>query len=402
MAQPLRVAYLVSQYPATNHTFVLREIRKLRESGFEIHIASIRAADRPPDNLTPEELEEFQQTYFVIPAGALVALRDHVTSFISNPVRYLRGLIYALNLSGAATGNFFYFVEAVMVGCWMKRNRLRHMHIHFSSTVGLIARRMFPIEMSITIHGPDEFNDPAGFHLADKVAASSFVCAISNFGRSQIMRFSNPAHWSKIEVSRLGVDPRVFEPRPFREKIAVFQIICVGRLAPAKAQYVLIDAVALLVQQGRALELRLVGDGPDRAVLQRHVAARRLGDQVKFEGSLNQDRVRALYRETDIFALASFAEGIPVVLMEAMAMEIPCVATWITGIPELIRHEVEGLLVAPSDAEGLAAAIARLMDDPALRRRLGVAGRRRVLDEYDLERNVAKMAEIFRRRLNAH
>ena len=399
MEQPLRIAYLVSQYPATNHTFVLREVRTLRQAGFEIHVASIRGADRPPAKLTPEELDEYRRTYYVIPAGPVAALRDHLAMLVSNPARYISGLVYALKLQGPASSNLFYFAEAVMVGRWMKRNRVSHAHIHFSSTVGLIARRMFPIGISITIHGPDEFNNAAGFHLADKLAASAFVCAISNFGASQIMRFSNPADWSKIEVSRLGVNPAVFEPRPFRENPGVFQLICVGRLAPAKAQYILIDAVARLVGQGRAVLLRLVGDGPDRAILERHVADSKLGHQVKFEGSLNQDRVRALYRETDIFTLASFAEGIPVVLMEAMAMEIPCVATWITGIPELIRNEVEGLLVAPSDVEGLAQAIARLMDDPSMRRRLGEAGRRRVLEEYDLERNTAKLSEIFRRRL---
>jgi glycosyltransferase involved in cell wall biosynthesis len=119
------------------------------------------------------------------------------------------------------------------------------------------------------------------------------------------------------------------------------------------------------------------------------------------EGWKNQTEVRELYRRADIFALASFAEGVPVVLMEAMAMQLPCVATRITGIPELIRDGIDGLLVTPSDAAELAVAIARLIDDPGLRRRLAAAGRVRVEEKYHLATNVARLGEIFRRRLSS-
>ena len=197
----------------------------------------------------------------------------------------------------------------------------------------------------------------------------------------------------------LGVDLIVFSPRPFRENPAPFEVICVGRLAPAKAQQILIQATETLVKEGYDVRLRLVGDGPDRHRLEQYVTACKLSKHVVFEGALNQDRVRELYRQADIFALASFAEGVPVVLMEAMAMEIPCVATCITGIPELIRDGLDGLLVPPSDASALAEAIARLMDDANLRRRLGLAGRRRVLEKYDLTRNTERQARLFRQRI---
>jgi len=155
------------------------------------------------------------------------------------------------------------------------------------------------------------------------------------------------------------------------------------------------------VKEERHICLRFVGDGPDRSSLEADVAARGLGAAVVFEGAVNQDRIRALYAQADAFALASFAEGIPVVLMEAMAMEIPCVTTWITGIPELIRNGVDGLLVPPSDDAALAQALAVLMDDAAVRRRLGAAGRTRVLEAYNLSRNTERLAAIFRRRLGA-
>jgi glycosyltransferase involved in cell wall biosynthesis len=154
-----------------------------------------------------------------------------------------------------------------------------------------------------------------------------------------------------------------------------------------------------LVHQGRSIHLRLVGDGPDRQDLEGAIAKRGLEGHVTLEGNCNQERVLAFYRKADLFALASFAEGIPVVLMEAMAMEIPCVATWITGIPELIRHGIDGWLVPPADEEQLADAIAKLMDNPELRGKLGRSARVRVQEKYDLQRNIERLAEIYRRRL---
>ncbi len=399
----IRIAYLVSQYPAVNHTFILREIRGLRKLGYELLVASISDADRPPEKMTADEREEAANTYFVKSTGVLKVAGDHLATFFARPAGYLRGLVCALSLGQfhpkRTLSALFYFAEAVIVGRWMEREGLSHFHTHFSSTVGLIMRRIFPFTMSMTIHGPSEFDDPAGFRLSAKIKASSFVCAISNYGRSQLMKVSGYNEWSKIEVSPLGIDPAVFAPRPFREAPETFEVICVGRLAPVKAQHILVAAIDSLRKQGRRVRLRLVGDGPDRRSLEQDVIARGLSRDVIFEGWRNQDQVLALYEQADIFALASFAEGVPVVLMEAMAMEIPCVATRITGVPELIRDGVDGLLVAPSSVEEMAEAIAKLMDDPELRRRLGSAGRRRVMEKYDLARNTAQLANIIRSRV---
>ena len=213
------------------------------------------------------------------------------------------------------------------------------------------------------------------------------------------MKLSDVAEWEKFELTPLGVDLAVFTPRPVRPHSSPFTILCVGRLVPAKGQHILLAAVERLVKAGRQVRLCLVGDGPDRARLEEQVKVQGLEAYVAFAGAVNQDRIRALYAEADVFALASFAEGIPVVLMEAMAMSIPCVTTYITGIPELIRDGIDGLLVSPSDDAALAEAIARLMDDPALRQRLGEAGRCRVQDKYDLNRNTAALAALFRQRL---
>jgi glycosyltransferase involved in cell wall biosynthesis len=196
----------------------------------------------------------------------------------------------------------------------------------------------------------------------------------------------------------MGVDPDVFSTRPFRQAPEPFEIICVGRLAPVKAQRMLISAIAILAREGRRVLLHVVGGGPDRASLERYVEHLGIGKVVVFHGFTPQDKLDEIYRQSDVFALASFAEGLPGVLMEAMAMEIPCVATWITGVPELIRDGIDGLLVPPADPSAMATAISRLMDDPELRRNIGVAGRKRILEKFHLRKNAGHLAGIFGRR----
>lgn len=402
----ISLAYLVSQYPAVSHTFILREVRALRGLGFAVRVASVNAPDRPSAELTAEERAEAAATFVVKAQGALAILGAHLRTLLRRPVGYARGLVAALRLAGLDPRRLLYhgcyFAEAVVVGAWMARGGLRHLHVHFAtpaSTVALLASRIFPIDFSITVHGPDEFYDAPGFRLREKIAAARFLCCIGTYARSQLMHLSPVEHWDKIEVAPLGVDPCEFAPPPAAGSRPDFEILCVGRLVPAKGQHVLLAAVEELVREGRPVRLRLVGDGPDRAALERAVVARRLGAHVRFEGAVNQDGIRALYARADAFALASFAEGVPVVLMEAMAMGVPCVSTRITGIPELIRDRIDGLLVAPSDPGELAAALRRLMDDPELRQGLGRAGRDRVRAHYDLARNTKRLAEIYRRQL---
>jgi colanic acid/amylovoran biosynthesis glycosyltransferase len=396
------VGYLISRYPSISHTFILREVLELRRLGFRISVASINDPDRNTADLTAEEAAEAGSTFYVKAQGATGAARAHLGRIVSDPVAYLRSFWFAARLGGADPRNIgkhcLYFVEAVMIGEWMKSLDLTHLHVHFAtpaSTVGMIVAVAFPFTFSITVHGPDEFYDAPGYLLQKKFAKANLICAIGTYARSQIMKLCDSSLWEKVELTPLGVDAMKFQPRTFQNKIKAFEVICVGRLVPAKGQHILLAAVAQLCSRGHILKLRLVGDGPDRKALE--ASAKRLGieDSVIFEGAVNQDRIRDLYARANVFALASFAEGIPVVLMEAMAMEIPCIATWINGIPELIRDSIDGLLVAPSDVDGLASAIARLKDNAELRLSLGIAGRKRVMEKYDLARNVKRLAQVF-------
>jgi len=402
----IRLAYLVSQHPAISMSFIVREVQALRRLGFEISVVSINLPDRPVNQLTAEEREEVGHTFYLKPAGFRGAIKAQLATLFTHPLRYLRGLWFAIRLGQLDLTkilyNGFYFVEAVMVGHWMQQQSLTHVHIHIpmaAATVGLIAKQTFPITVSMTIHGPNEFYDIPGQFLPQKILAAEFICCISHFARSQLMAWSPPEHWSKLELNRLGVDPCIFVPAPFREHPHPFEVLCVGRLVPVKGQFILIEAIIQLLQQNRQVRLRLIGDGPDRPQLQTYIQQHQLSERVILEGAVNQEQILKYYQQTDVFAIASFAEGIPVVLMEAMAMAIPCVSTHITGIPELISKD-EGILVAPADVTALTKALALLMDQPQLRYQLGQAARQKILQNYHLPKNTQQLANIFRGRLS--
>lgn len=400
-----RLAYLVSEYPATSHTFILREVIGLRARGFQIITASINADQRPLDAITDEERAERKRTYVLKQHGAIGAVKALVWTACHHPRGLLRGLKAALGRAAAnprvTHKHLFHLLEALMVGRWMDRHQVRHLHVHFATagaSVASLTRRVFPISLSMMVHGPDEFSRVGQEHFSEKVEAADFVLCISHFARSQTQYHSPPSHWHKIDIARLGIDPDVFKPAE-RRAGEPFSLLCVGRLTPAKGQHLLLEAVARLRAKGQQVHLHLVGDGPDRASLQEHCRELELDDQVEFHGALNHDQVRAMYARSDAFALPSFAEGIPVVLMEAMAAGLPCISSRITGIPELISDGETGFTTAASDLDELVERLGQLVLDPALRSRLGAAGRQRVCESYNLERNIGILAERFLDRL---
>jgi colanic acid/amylovoran biosynthesis glycosyltransferase len=396
-----RLVYLLSRYPAVSHTFFLNEVRALKALGFQIDVASINEADRARASMSPEEAEESDATFYVKAAGIVAAIRVAFITLLMRPGVFFRGLLFSLRLGRAGVStmfySIFYFAEALMLGDWMRERNQRHFHIHFCgpvATVGMIASIAWRIPYSLTVHGPDEFFDVEKFYLREKIENASFIICISNFCRSQLMRCSDPKHWDKMHVVRLGVDPAKFSASSCdRSATEAVEILCVGRLVPAKGQLILLQAAAQLEAQGFAIRVRLIGDGPDRKHLQEF--ARGLACDVIFEGAKGNEEVRQHLARADIFALASFAEGVPVALMEAMAMQVPCVSTTIAGIPELIRDGLDGLLVPPSSSDALASALVRLIKDPALRRSLGIAGSARVGQNYNLNNNTRELARIL-------
>ena len=394
-----KLAYLVSAYPAISHTFILREVRRLRALGHEIVTASINRPDRPVGSMEDDERQEARDTYVVKADGARGALGALAYWLWRSPGRLLSTFAFGF---GLRTGRRWwiglaYALEAAMVARWMRREQVAHLHVHFGSvgaTVGVLVKRLAGCHLSYTIHGPDEFDDVPGQQLALKMREADAVVCISQFARGQLMRISDPAHWSKLRLCRLGVAPSQFR-FALREGGAIPRLLCVGRLTPAKCQVLLVQACARLRDAGVAFHLTLVGAGPDRGRVERALAELGMQDLITLTGALNQNQVREQFAQADIFVLPSLAEGIPVVLMEAMASGVPCVTTPVNGIPELIEHERTGLLARPGDVESLTAQLRRLIEDPALRRPLALAARDKVLADFDLKRNVAALGRIF-------
>ena len=403
-----RIAYLVSQYPAYSHTFILREVLQLRQFDVSIVVASINLPDRPLEKLTDTERNEAEHTFYIKSQGVLKAAVALGKTLALNPLGLLRGVKHAVKLGGwdlkRLLYHVFYLAEALLVGHWMRSQNIKHLHVHFATpaaSVGMLVKTVFGYGFSFTVHGPDEFYDAAGYNLPEKILAADFVFCISHYARSQVMKLSPVQAWPKFDVCRLGVDTQRFIPAPSSKQTGTCNLLCVGRLTPAKGQAILLEAVAQLQKLGIFVTLTLVGMGPDEQSLRQYAERLGIGGQVQFTGAVDQDHILDYYQAADMFVLPSFAEGLPVVLMEAMAMEIPCITTAITGIPELIDNGRDGLLVPASDSAGLTQAIEQLVKDPVLRRQLGKAGRLKVLSDYDLYKNTRHLFEKLNRRISA-
>jgi len=391
------MAYLVSRYPAVSHTFILREIDRLRALGHTIRTASINPPDRALERMDAVERREAGGTYCVKAHGASGAAASLAWWALRDPLALARTVMTGLRMGRGLRG-LAYAAEAAMVARWMRREGLAHLHVHFGNagaTVGVLVRRLTGCHLSYTIHGPDEFDDVPGQQLAAKMRAADAVVCISQFARAQLMRISDAADWSKFRVCRLGVDPRTFRFAPQRDATGPLRLLCVGRLTPAKAQLLLVQACAKLRQAGVDFRLTLVGDGPDRGRIEAAVDALELRDLVGLTGALTSDGVLAALAQADVFVLPSFAEGIPVVLMEAMASGVPCVSTRVNGIPELIEHARSGLLATSGDVDDLAAQLLLLARDRGLRRRLAHAARAQVEAHFDLNGNVRRLSDLF-------
>lgn len=396
----LRLGYLLSQYPAVSHTFFLHEVLGLRALGLHLETASINRPDRPPEALPATEAAEVQTTRYIKSGSAAHLLK---TAF-AHPKVVLRGLLTVFRLPGLTLRKrllwLLYLAEALLVGQWLRDRRLTHLHVHFGgpvASVGLLTSVAWRIPYSLTIHGPEELLNHEACHLREKLQQASFVLCISDFCRSQLLQLTPPEHWRKFHICRLGVDPSILTPalRSLREPGAPLHLVCTGRLVAAKGHLILLEALRDLLERGLALQATLIGAGPERPALEAFVHRHGLAASVRFTGALSHPETLAHVQRADLFVLASFAEGVPVAFMEAMALAIPCVGTSIAGIPELIRTGREGLLVPPGNVEELASALETLILDPALRRRLGASGRERIVSTYNLPLNHERLAGLF-------
>ncbi len=408
-APAMRIAYLCAQYPAVSHTFVLREVEALRGLGAEIATFSIRRAGS--DHLLSDaDRAAYRSTYAILPARWRTLLTAHLKLAVGAPAAYLSTLALALRLAPAglrgSVWQFFYFVEAVVLWSECRRRGIRHIHVHLANAaadvallaaqIGSAAAPERPWSWSFTIHGPTEFCDVSRYRLGEKLRHARFVVCISDYARSQLMALSEPEAWDKLHVIHVGIPIAQFTrngngSRPSARPTILF----IGRQVPEKGQAVLLQATALLAERGHTVDVVLAGEGQARPEFER--LAQRLGvaSQVSFPGAVGQEEIHALYAGASIFCLPSFAEGIPGVLMEAMAMRLPVVSTRITGIPELVDDGATGLLVAPGRTDELADALQRLLTDPSLCHEMGSNAREKVVCEFNTASSSERLYALF-------
>lgn len=402
MTGPHRIAYLTGEYPAVSHTFILREVLALRALGLDVLTCSIRRTG-PQHHRGPDEQEAARTTFHVLDAAKNpAALLSALGWSLGRPGRLGRALRLALATRPAGikatVWQIFYLVEAMVLAHHLCRNGVTRIHNHFamaSSSVAMLASELSGIPYSFTLHGPADFLETRRWRLDEKIARAGFVACISQFSRSQGMLFSDPAHWPRLHIVHCGVVPGRYGRDPGRP--AGRHVLFVGRLAAAKGVPILLDTFARLRARFADARLTLIGDGPDRARLEARAAALGLGDAVTFTGYLNQDEVAAHLAQGDLFVLPSFAEGVPVVLMEAMATGLPVLATRIAGIPELVEDGLSGRIVAPGDSDAFADAMIALLDDPVQARVMGQAGRATIAKDFDAGTEAEKLAALFRK-----
>ena len=350
----MRVAYLTNRYPAVSHSFIRREIEAIEAEGTAVCRFSVRAAD--PANLPDaRDRAELDKTDVLLGIGAVRLLVGVLVTLIRSPRRSFAALKTTFGKADWSPIGLIrraaYFAEAAALARRMHDARVDHLHAHFATNPAMVARiasKLSGISYSFTVHGPDEFDAPVSLDLREKIADSAFCVAISSYGRSQLMRWSAFSDWSKIEVVRCGVDDGFLNeaarlPLPDQPKLCA-----VARLSSQKGIPLLIEAASRLAASGKRFHLTLVGDGEMRAEIEAMIQRFDLQDVVTITGWASSDEVINHLLESRAMVLPSFAEGLPVVIMEALALERPIVVTSIAGTPELVDENCGWLIPAGS------------------------------------------------------
>ena len=400
----MRHAWLVSRYPALSHSFIRREVQELRRRGVAIDTFTIR---RPPgaELLNPEDRQESAATCAILPAPPLALAGALTWALLTRPLRLLRAT--ALAFEGCPPGGrmkfwrLFWLVEALRLARELERRSIGHLHVHFADAgaeVGRLAAALLAIPWSLTLHGFADLSGDSVQALARLLASARFAACISEFTRTQVARAIPAALAAKLHVVRCGLAVAAIEPAPAASHAPhapPLRLLSVGRLAPEKGQLLLVDAFADALAAGLDAELELVGEGGERAQLEARIAARGVAARFRLAGAKGEADVAAAYVRCDAFVLSSRMEGIPVVLMEAMARARPVVAPRVGGIPELVEAGTSGLLFEPGDGKGLATALLEIGRHPERRARMGVAGRARVTVLHSIERTIEPLLALL-------
>lgn len=388
----MRLAYLTTTYPEVSHTFVRREILGLERLGHSVDRLSVR---RPGSTLVDaDDRAEALRTWY-----ALDALRSELLPALAvSPVRLLGALWMTLQMARASHRgllvNLAYLLEALVVRRRLEENRVEHLHVHFgtnAATVARLVRKLGGPTYSMTIHGPAELDQAIGFSLGPKIEDAAFVVAITHYCGAQLRRWVDPAHWDKIRVVHCAVPESLFDrATPIAPDSRT--LVCVGRLSAQKGQILLLDGLRRCLDDGVDLKLVLAGDGEMRPEIEARIAELGLEEAVEITGWIDADEVARRLADARALVLPSFAEGLPVVIMEAFALARPVLSTYIAGIPELVRPGENGWLIPAGSVEDLSVAIRELMDTPVDRlAEMGLAGQRAVRERHHIPTEVSRL-----------
>ncbi|HWB54569.1 MAG TPA: glycosyltransferase [Tepidisphaeraceae bacterium] len=400
----MRIAYLVNHYPHASHSFIRREILALEKQGLPVQRLSIRREGNTI--VDPQDKAEAEKT-FVFFDHLLEMIFGILIWFLKHPIRSFSSLRLAARIgynTGTLKKTLFYCAEGIAIAQWAQKNSITHIHAHFGTNpaaVAMFCRLAGGPSYSFTIHGPEEFDSPQRLALSDKIQHATFVIAISQFGRSQIYRWIDLDQWKKIHVVHCGVDGQFLEnsvsPVPDTNLL-----VCVGRLCEQKGQLILVQAASELARQQIQFQLLFVGDGPMRPEIEAEIAKNNLNSRTAISGWQTNEQVRQHILASRAMVLASFAEGLPVAIMEASALGRPVISTQIAGIPELIEPGISGWLVPPGSVCQLADAMKSALKTPVGELdQMGKAGRERVELQHNGDVEAGKLLGHFKTYLPA-
>lgn len=398
-----RVAYLINHYPKVSHTFIRREILALEKRGLTVERIALRGWN---DTIVdPADKEELARTRYVLKGGVPSLVWAAVKTLAKNPRRFVDALVLAIRMGLRGDRplpyHLIYLAEACRILQWLRVARIDHIHAHFgtnSAEVAMLAHVLGIASYSVTMHGPEEFDKPEFLGIGEKTRRAAFVVAISSFARGQLFRHIEYAHWPKVEVVHCGLDADFYEIEPVNVP-AVPRLVCVGRLSAEKGQLLLVEAAHRLAQENIDFEIVLAGDGEARSRVEELISRYRIERNVRITGWISSDRVRKEILSSRALVLPSFAEGLPVVIMEAMALRRPVLTTYVAGIPELVQDGVHGWLFPSGSVDDLARCLKECLSSPTDRlMRMGEAAHQRVLARHNVDSEAGKLAELFRQR----
>jgi glycosyltransferase involved in cell wall biosynthesis len=396
----VKIAYILNTYPQPSHSFIRRELTAIEAEGHAVLRLAMRRPTMPL--VDPQDSAEEARTGYVLEAGALGLGLGLVRAFLQSPGRFWAAFRQAMRMGRMSEvgrrRHLIYLAEACLVARATREAGIAHMHAHFgtnAAAVACLAHVLGGPRYSFTVHGPEEFDAPRALSLGEKMAQAAFTVGVSSFGRSQLCRWVDGAHWARLHVIHCGIEPdRFTEITPVPE--GRVRLVSIGRFSEQKGQLVLIAAMARLREIGVDAVLHLVGDGEMRGEIEAAIAAAGLQEQVVLTGWLDETGVRAELQAATAMVMPSFAEGLPMVIMEAMAAARPVIATYIAGIPELVHNGDTGWLVPAGDAHALADAVADLAETPVARlREMGQAGRARALARHDAAAEARKLLRLM-------